>query len=305
MTKSQIKKKYVFIGDVDSINIELIVKSFHNLKNKINYILICNKSDLIKNTYFNKNKIKINEIYDPINFFDYKKDFLNIFNIENINKKKYLNLINQINIANNLANSTGYDLVTMPIDKSIFKKEIKFIGMTEFLGKINKSSTVMLMHGDRFSIIPLTTHINLKHVHKFINSKTIRLNLELIFHNLKKTCYNLNFSQIKFLCYNPHCGESGTIGQEDILIKKILKNYKKIQGIYPADSTFTNIKKNSLILSTYHDQALIPFKIINKKSINLTLGLNFRRLSPAHGTAKDIKNKFIANNSSYLTCLLF
>ena len=305
MTKSQIKKKYVFIGDVDSINIELIVKSFHNLKNKINYILICNKSDLIKNTYFNKNKIKINEIYDPINFFDYKKDFLNIFNIENINKKKYLNLINQINIANNLANSTGYDLVTMPIDKSIFKKEIKFIGMTEFLGKINKSSTVMLMHGDRFSIIPLTTHINLKHVHKFINSKTIRLNLELIFHNLKKTCYNLNFSQIKFLCYNPHCGEGGTIGQEDILIKKILKNYKKIQGIYPADSTFTNLKKKSLILSTYHDQALIPFKIINKKSINLTLGLNFRRLSPAHGTAKDIKNKFIANNSSYLTCLLF
>ena len=53
------------------------------------------------------------------------------------------------------------------------------------------------------------------------------------------------------------------------------------------------LKKILLFISTYHDQALIPFKILNKKSINITLGLNYRRLSPAHGTAKDIKNKNI------------
>ena len=60
------------------------------------------------------------------------------------------------------------------------------------------------------------------------------------------------------------------------------------------------IKKNTLFISTYHDQALIPFKILNKKSINITLGLNYRRLSPAHGTAKDIKNKNKSDNTSYL-----
>ena len=68
---------------------------------------------------------------------------------------------------------------------------------------------------------------------------------------------------------------------------------------------FKKIKKNTLFISTYHDQALIPFKILNKKSVNITLGLNYRRLSPAHGTAKDIKNKNIADNTSYLKCLLF
>ena len=96
----------------------------------------------------------------------------------------------------------------------------------------------------------------------------------------------------------------GTLGNEDILLKKIIKKYKKIKGIFPADSVFNNIKLKSLFISTYHDQVLIPFKILNKKSVNLTLGLNFRRLSPAHGTAKDIKNKFIADNTSYLKCLL-
>ena len=53
----------------------------------------------------------------------------------------------------------------------------------------------------------------------------------------------------------------------------------------------------------YHDQALIPFKILNKRSLNLTLGLNYRRISPAHGTAVDIKFKGIANNSSYIECM--
>ena len=53
----------------------------------------------------------------------------------------------------------------------------------------------------------------------------------------------------------------------------------------------------------YHDQVLIPFKILNKKGINLTLGLNYRRLSPAHGTARDIKYKNIANSSSYIACM--
>ena len=63
-------------------------------------------------------------------------------------------------------------------------------------------------------------------------------------------------------------------------------------------------QKNTLFISTYHDQALIPYKIINKKGFNFTLGLNYRRLSPAHGTAKDIKFKNKSDNTSYLACML-
>ena len=151
-------------------------------------ILICNKLDLLNNKYFQKNKLNINEIYDAINFVKYKKNYLNIFNVENISKKKYLNLINQIKIANNLANITGYDLVTMPIDKSIFKKKISFIGMTEYFGKINKKFTIMLMYGDKFSIIPLTTHINLKKVHLFIKKKIF-----IIIYKIFLITFKINF----------------------------------------------------------------------------------------------------------------
>ena len=123
-----------------------------------------------------------------------------------------------------------------------------------------------------------------------------------IIENTKET---KNYKEIIFLCYNPHCGEDGTLGNEDILIKKIIKKFKKIKGPYPADSAFNKTKINKLYISTYHDQSLIPFKILNKKSLNLTLGLNYRRLSPAHGTAKDIKDKYVADNTSYLACHLF
>lgn len=305
MKKLEIKKKYVFLGDINSINIELIVKSFNLLKDKVKYVLICNKNDLLKSNHLKKSKLKINEIYDPINFNDYKKNQINVFNVDNISYKKHLNLLNQIKISNSLANSTKYDLITMPINKFVFKKELRFVGMTEYLGKLNKNFTLMLMYGDKFSIIPMTTHINLKNISKYINSNYINKFLKNIFYNLNKTIYQLNFKNIEFLCYNPHCGEEGTLGYEDSLIKKILKKYKKIKGPYSGDSIFKEIKKNTLFISTYHDQALIPFKILNTKSLNITIGLSYRRLSPAHGTAREIKDKYIADNTSYITCLLF
>ncbi len=305
MISQKIKKKLVFSGDTNSINIELIVKSFDYLKNKVFYIIICNKFDFLNNSIFKKSKLEINEILDPLGFTDYNKNCLNIYNVENLSKSKYSNLLNQISISNCLANLSKFDLVTMPIDKSVFKKKINFIGMTEHLGLLNNKKTFMLMHGENFSIIPMTTHINLKNIFKSINSHNINFFIKNIFANLEKSFYDLHYKDVKFLCYNPHCSENETLGKEDALIKGIIKKFKKIRGIYAADSAFKNIKRNTLFISTYHDQALTPFKILNKKSLNLTLGLDYRRLSPAHGTAKDIKNKFIADNTSYLKCLLF
>tara|TARA_B100000989_G_C19512808_1_gene460012 strand:- start:530 stop:1447 length:918 start_codon:yes stop_codon:yes gene_type:complete len=303
MVKQKIKKKLIYLGETDSINIELITKSFNFLKEKVNYILICNKNDLAKSSNFKKSNIEINEILDPLNFTNYKRSKLNIFNIDDISKQKHLNLLNQIEISNNIANSTGYDLITMPINKFVFKKKIKFIGMTEHLGILNKSPTLMLMYGEKFSIVPMTTHINIKNISKYINSKLINNYLKNILNNIKKPEYSLNFKNIKFLCYNPHCSEEGTLGNEDILIKSIINKHKMIDGPFSGDSAFLKIKKDTLYLSTYHDQALIPFKILNKKSINITLGLKYRRLSPAHGTAKEIKGKSLADNTSYLACL--
>jgi len=196
--------------------------------------------------------------------------------------------------------------VTLPINKSLFKKKIEFTGMTEYLAKINKKNTIMIMLGENFSVIPLTAHINLKDVNKFLNKKYLYTNLNEIFNQLKRRIYNLKFKSIRFLCYNPHCSENATIGSEDKIISNIISDFNKISGPYPADSAFTNLERdNSLFISMYHDQVLIPFKILNKKGMNLTMGLQYRRLSPAHGTASDIKFKNIANNSSYLECMQY
>ena len=147
------KKKFVFLGDIDSINIELINSSHKKLKNKINYILLGNISDLIKYLKKISSNLQINEVLDPINFSNYNKNHLNIFNIENVSNEKYRNLLNQIEIANNLSVISKNDLVTLPINKSIFKKNMNFNGMTEYLAKINKKDTNMLMYGEKFSII--------------------------------------------------------------------------------------------------------------------------------------------------------
>ena len=180
------KKKFVFIGDTDSINIEVIVKTHKYVKNKVSYILLGDKREFIR--YYSKlsSNLKINSVLDPINFSDYKKESLNIFDIKNVRKKKFSNLINQINFSNYLSSKSKIDLITMPINKSLFKKNIDFVGMTEYLGHINNKKTTMLMYGNKFSVIPLTTHINLKDVNFSINKNFLYKNLNNILINIKK-----------------------------------------------------------------------------------------------------------------------
>jgi len=303
MAKKSIKKKYIFLGDFDSINIEIICKSFSLLKNKVKYIIIANTDDVQKYQKKIKDKLKINIIIDPYDFDKVNANYLNIFNVNHISKKKFENLLNQIKIANLIARNTGIDLITMAIDKSIFKKKVAFTGMTEHLAEINKEKTIMLLYGDNFSVIPLTTHINIKNVNLYIKSKKLVSNLTFLLKSIREKQYALSFKTIKFLCYNPHCGENRTIGNEDYIINKTLKLFKNIKGPFPADSSFSEFKKNTLFISTYHDQVLIPFKALNKKMINITLGLKYRRLSPAHGTAKDIKFKNKANINSFIECM--
>jgi len=303
MAKTLIKKKYIFLGDCDSINIEIICKSYPLLKNKIKYIIIGNLEDLQKYLKKIKINIKIKEIIDPYDFNKVDVNYLNIYNVNNISIEKFKNLLNQIKIANIISNKTGLDLITMPIDKSLFKKKIKFIGMTEYLAEINKQKTIMLLYGDNFSVVPLTTHINLKNVHFYITIKKLKFTLSFLLKLIKEKKYGLKFNLIKFLCYNPHCGENKTIGNEDEIIKRSLSLFRNIKGPFSADSSFSKLKKNTLFISTYHDQVLIPFKALNAKMVNITLGLNYRRLSPAHGTAKDIKFKNKANINSYIECM--
>lgn len=295
------KNKYVFLGDINSINTELIKKSFNYLKERVRYIIIGDFNQIIKHSKNFDNFPKISLVLNPLDFINLDKNSLNIYNVSP-KKLKIDNMISQLRLCNELCNATGYDLITLPINKYIFKKKIKFNGMTEYLSSLNKLKTIMLMKGEVFSIMPITTHINLKNVGKNFNLK-----ISNFFKNLNEIDNSSHILQdyenFFFLCFNPHCGENGTIGNEDIIIKKKSKSFKKKINLLPADSAFKMIKNKSLYISFYHDQALIPFKILNKKSYNHTIGLKYRRLSPSHGTANDIIFKNLADNTSYLKCM--
>ena len=132
-----------------------------------------------------------------------------------------------------------------------------------------------------FSIIPLTTHIPINKVsNNFINEL---IDVDRLFNFLIKN--NFLYKNIIFLGINPHAGENGTIGHEDELLRSKIKKLKgkfknfNFKGPVSADSAFKNVKNDSLFISAFHDQALIPFKLLNKKQINFTIGLKVRRFS--------------------------
>ena len=297
------RNKIICVGSLNSINFEILSKSIPILfKKKIIFFVVGNRIKIKKNFGF----YKLDNLIRNINkISDYEPKKINVID-SNLNKKKYSNeLLNDISVAYDLAIRTNSDLITMPINKYEIKKKNNFNGVTEFLGKLSKTKTYMLMRGELFSIIPLTTHIPLKKVSKnFVNEL---INIDNLFKFLDKN--NFLFKNIIFLGINPHAGENGSIGHEEKLIKSKIKKLRdkfknfKFKGPVSADSAFKNIEKNSLYVSAFHDQALIPFKILNKRQINFTIGLKIRRFSPAHGTAKDIKNKNTAQIESFLECM--
>ena len=82
------------------------------------------------------------------------------------------------------------------------------------------------MYGEKFAVIPLTTHINLNDEKKFLNRKYLDKFLNEIIFQTKRKIYKLNIKSIKFLCYNPHCSENNMIGYEDKIIAKSISNFK-------------------------------------------------------------------------------
>ena len=297
------KSKIVTIGSLNSINFEILSKCISILNKKIiNFFLVGKLEKIIKSFKKYNLEKKINLITE---LGLYKRDKINVYD-SGKNASKYKNeILNEISLAYELAIKNNSDLVTMPINKSEIKKKNNFNGVTEFLGKLNNTKTYMIMKGDLFSIVPLTTHIPLKNVSEnFIRELE---NIETLFFYLKQNKFK--FKKIIFLGINPHAGEDNTLGNEEKLIKSKIKQLKrkfvnfKFKGPLSADSVFTNVEKNCLFISAYHDQALIPFKLLNKNQVNFTIGLKVRRFSPAHGTAKDIKNKNKAKISSFLECM--
>lgn len=217
-----------------------------------------------------------------------------------------------LSAADFLKNKKINAIVTNPVNKNSLKyNKIHYSGQTELLANIfNSKQQVMLLNSEAMRVIPLTRHIPISAIPSSISKKLIIDTTRIGIESLIKF-FNINKPKVAITGLNPHAGDNGLIGNEETQIIKPAVEYlqKKshlVQGPLSADSLFheSSLKKYDLIVCMYHDQALIPIKARSLYSaVNVTLGLDIVRTSPDHGTAYDIANKYIADETSLIEAL--
>ena len=187
-------------------------------------------------------------------------------------------------------------LVTAPSSKEAVKLVLKkFCGHTEYLADYFKADNfAMMMVSAELKVVMATRHINLKAVSSSLKGKDIYNLLSLTYRFLQNQ-FKIKCPRIVFCAVNPHAGVNTFIGNEEKKILQARKKFKKLTlGPYPADTIFTKekLKHYDCVICAYHDQAMIPFKLLSfHTGVNVTLGLPIVRTSPAHGVAYDIVAK--------------
>ena len=313
------KKIIIFSGDPISINSEIIYKSWKKISNsekKRTYII--SNYDLMKKQFktlkYPLDIIRVKNIYElprsnKIKILDIDIKFKKPFKISQNEcakfVKKSLNYAHKLSLSKNVIG-----LINCPINKRLLGN--KKIGLTEFLAKkckIKKNSEVMLISNKKFSVSPITTHIDLKEVSKKINSRIIFKKIKTLNSWFKK--YKKIKPKICILGLNPHNSEFRRDSEEKKIIIPAIKKLKKekinLKGPFSADTIFIKeYKKYNVVVGMFHDQVITPFKTIFKfDAINVTLGLKYLRVSPDHGVASNLIGKRKANPISLINCIKF
>ena len=303
--------KYVCItiGDIKGIGYEILLNSYNNNEVR-NFILFSNFKIIKKKLKVKKNKINI--INQHSNKYIVKPDHFNIFNYDAKNnfENSYLSMKNAYFFCkkNNLKG-----IITLPINKNKIIKNIddKFVGQTEFYQKLDKkNNSNMIFKYKNYIFTTITTHLKISELNKKIKEKKLINNKLLTLNNTLKLDFGIKKPNLIISGFNPHAGENNNLGNEErkIFLPQIkkLKNEKVlIDGPFSADSMINkkNLKKYDCFIFSFHDQALIPYKLLSKnRGVNYTSNLSIIRVSPDHGTAYDIVGKNIAINKSFLNC---
>ena len=208
-------------------------------------------------------------------------------------------------------------VVTNPVQKaSLTAHGFKWPGQTEFLGHLDQLHTkknnraVMMLACDTLKIVPLTIHMPLKDVAARLSREEI-ISVTQLTHDALRFRFKIAAPRIVIAGFNPHAGENGTMGREEIdIIAPAVKTLRdaglNVIGPLPADTLFHERARAryDAVVAMYHDQALIPVKTLAFDSaVNMTIGLSFLRTSPDHGTALDIAGKGIARADSLIAAL--
>jgi 4-hydroxythreonine-4-phosphate dehydrogenase len=208
-------------------------------------------------------------------------------------------------------------IVTNPIAKEVFYRAgFHYPGHTEFLAELaeryfgERARPVMLIWSPQFAVVPATIHVPLARVPALL---TRQLLVETGFVAARDLAsrFGIKKPRLAFTGLNPHAGEGGTMGREEIeVIAPALADLAAagvaVSGPHAADSLFRPSARKSYdaVVAMYHDQALIPVKTVAfERAVNVTLGLPLIRTSPDHGTAFDIAGKGIADPASLIAAL--
>ncbi len=217
-------------------------------------------------------------------------------------------------------------LVTAPLNKAgLHKADIKVPGQTELLGKLTHARRVAMMLVGQFLKPPTipgalpqtswlrvalaTTHLAIKEVPRAVSKQKILDTIELVHEWLPK--FGIQRRRIGVAGLNPHAGDGGAFGNEEIRIiapavAAAAKKDINVHGPRPADTLFREAYNNEFdaVVAMYHDQGLAPLKMLAfDTGVNLTLGLPFIRTSPGHGTAYDIAGQNVASPASLIAAI--
>jgi len=306
----------ISIGDFNGIGPEIIIKTLMD-KSILNFFtpIIFGSSKLFS---YQKKVFKINQNYNIINEVGQAKtNEINIINLtqENINidfgtptEASSLLAIQSLEAATEALARKEIDvLVTAPINKDeMIKHGFHYTGHTEYLESKFNANALMLMVNDDLRVAVSTHHIPVSQVVSHITQEKIMAQIRSLNKTLKED-FCIQKPKIAVLGLNPHAGDGGSIGKEEIeilnpAIQQLFGEGILAFGPFPADSFFqpAKLKSYDAVLAMYHDQGLTPFKTLAyENGVNYSANLPVVRTSPDHGVAYDIAGKNMADATSF------
>jgi 4-hydroxythreonine-4-phosphate dehydrogenase len=225
------------------------------------------------------------------------------------------NALDALEMAVGLARSgAASGLVTGPVSKvRLYAVGFNHPGQTEFVAErcgVSRELTAMMLAGPTLRVVPVTTHIALRDVFDALTTDLIVAKGRAAARGLQRQ-FGIAAPRIAVAGLNPHAGEQGALGREEIdiigpAIARLREEGHEVSGPHPPDVMFNTHRRATydLALCMYHDQGLIPLKTLHfDDGINVTLGLPIVRTSPDHGTAFDIAGKNQADPGAMIAAI--
>ena len=309
-------------GDVNGIGYEIIIKTLQDQRLMELYTIVVYGSSKVASYHrkaLNINDFNFNLVKKADQAHPRRPNIVNIHDEEiKIDLGKSTAIAGELSLlsleaaTDDLLKNNIDVVVTAPINKkNIQSPGFAFPGHTEYFAKkFNTEEYLMLMINNVLRIGVVTGHIPLGKVKETLTTEMILAKIKVMNHSLMRD-FGIVKPRIAVLALNPHAGDDGLIGTEEktIIQPAIDKAYAQnilAFGPYPADGFFgsTNFKNFDGILAMYHDQGMVPFKLMSfDEGVNFTAGLPCIRTSPAHGTAYDLAGTNEASPEAFRNAL--